>query len=105
MSKSKVAPKKVAAAKAGRPISEALSIYDKSTYIPKRIEEGIAKIGVGCYMREAEFMRLCDVKSAADFGRYREEFSEYYVEAGSRNAHRLWFGSKEDAATFKERLS
>lgn len=91
--------------KAGRPISEALGIYDKSTYIPKRIKEGIEKIGTGCYLREGEFMRLCDVKATGDFARYREEFADFYVEAGGRNGHRLWFGSKKDAAEFKERMS
>lgn len=92
------------AKKAGRPISEALGIYDKSTYIPLRIKEGLGKIGSGCYLRESEFMRLCEVRSSTDFARYRDAFSDFYVETGSRNSHRLWFSSKQDANGFKERL-
>lgn len=96
----------VAAKTAGRPVSEALGIYDKSTYIPQRIRSGVEKIGAGCYLLEGELQRLCDIKNAADFGRFREKFAEFFVEVPgpNRRPHRLWFGSKKDATEFKGRM-
>lgn len=94
------------AKKAGRPISEALGLYDKSTYIPRRITEGIEKLGKGNYLLEAEFLRLCDIKSSTDFSRFRDKFTDYFatVPGPNRSPARLWFGSKKDAADFKGRM-
>ena len=101
MSKEKPASPK----KAGNPIAEAYEKYDKSTFIPKKIREGIEAIGAGAYLREQEFMRLCGVGNGNDLARYREQFSDFWVEIGGRNPHRLWFGLAKDAEDFRERIS
>ena len=90
--------------KAGIPVAEAYAQHDKSTYIPKRIRDAIPLIGEGCFLREQEFMRLCNVKNPTDFAKYRDMFSDHWVDTKGRNPYRLWFCEKDEATNFRERI-
>lgn len=80
-----------------------LNEYDRNTYIPKKVREGLVKLGPEGAMKEVEFARWCGV-SCIDLGGVRDEhFADFYVEA--RGKKRIWFGSKEFAARMKVKIS
>jgi len=77
--------------------------YDKNTYIPKRVREGLAKLGDDGAMREVDFARLCGV-SCLDLGNVRDEhFDGFFVAA--RGGKRVWFGSRAFAARMREKIT
>lgn len=66
--------------------------HDKSFIVPKKIREGLAKLGES-WLYEAEFMKLCSL-SQTDFAAYRDQFTDFYVTVGGRTAKRVWAGTK-----------
>jgi hypothetical protein len=99
----KADPKKPNAASkvaAGKSLIDFRAEHDKSFIVPKRIRDGLAKLGNG-WLYEVEFLRLTGL-STTDCAAYREEFSEYLVTVGGRVTKRIWVGSKELAKKMRE---
>lgn len=91
------APKKTT----GKSLADFKAVYDKNTVIPKKINEGLEKLGDG-WETEVEFMKLCGV-SNTDFMMFREQFADFYVELGpSSRGKRVWAGTKALAAKMRE---
>ena len=86
----------------GKSLTEFRAQYDKDYVIPKKINEGIEKLGPEGWEYELPFMKLCNT-GPTDFGRYRDQFAEFYVEMqGTRSGKRIWAGSKEFAQKLRE---
>jgi hypothetical protein len=93
--------KQVSAAKTvGKTLTDFRAEHDKDFIVPKRITEGLAKLGEG-WVYEQEFLKLCSL-STSDFARYREQFTDFYVTTSGRNPRRAWAGTKELARKMRE---
>lgn len=85
----------------GKSLTEFRAQYDKSYLVPMAIEEGLKNLGDDAWEYEAAFIKICGL-SQTDFGRFREEFAEYYVVVdGTRSGKRIWAGSKNLAAQLR----
>lgn len=78
---------------AGKSIDAFRAAHDKSFTIPRRIREGIAKLGPDGWDYELAFLRMCEL-ATVELAAYRDQFADYLVEIGGRNSKRAWCGSK-----------
>lgn len=100
----KAAKKTVVKATTKKSLADFRAVYDKNTIIPQKIREGLAALGNDGWENELDFIKLCGV-STIDFGRFREEFAEFYVTIGGARANkRVWAGSKALAGKMREML-
>ena len=83
-----------AAAGSSKSLADFRATYDKNYVVPKKIEEGLKKLGKKGWQYEVEFIRTCGI-STTDLATFRDQFEEYYVNVGGRNPKRVWGGSKE----------
>jgi hypothetical protein len=74
----------------GKSLAEFRAQYDKATIIPAKIRAGLKKLGNGWHY-EADFLKIADV-SAVDLGRFRDQFSEYFV-VTKRDGRKAWAGN------------
>lgn len=86
----------------GRNLEDFRAAHDKSFIVPKRIKEGLAKLG-DSWEYEVEFIKRCQL-STTDFAAHREPFKEFYVETGGGSPKRVWAGTKAFAAKLREHL-
>ena len=97
--KTKAAPKPAGLLNADALLNE----YDKNTYIPKKVRDGLARLGDDGAMKEAEFARFCGV-SCLDLSGVRDEhFEGFYVVV--RGGKRVWFGSRAFASRMREKIT
>jgi hypothetical protein len=75
--------------------------HDKSYLIPRKIKAALEQLG-DSWEYEAEFIRRAGV-CQTDFAAYRDEFMEFCVPVGGKNAKRVWAGTKKFAAQLRER--
>ena len=87
-------------AKTGKDLAAFRAVHDKSFIVPRAIESGLVQLG-SSWEYEQEFIKRCRL-SLADFGRFRDQFAEYYVEIGGKTIRRVWAGNKAYAKKLKE---
>lgn len=87
----------------GRDVSEFRSTHDKNFIVPKSIEEGLKALGPDKWEYNEEFRKLCGV-STTDLSLFREQFAEFWLEAGSKTKKIVWCGSKGLATKLKGML-
>jgi hypothetical protein len=90
-------------AKQGRDLDAFRAQHDKAYIIPKKIREGLTSLG-DSWEYESEFQRRIMV-SNTDFGRYREQFVDFFIEVGGKNPKRVWAGTKAYATKLREVLN
>ena len=101
-SSKKPATKKAAPAKTvGKTLEDFRSAHDESFLVPQKIKEGLEKLGEDGWEYENNFIKICGL-ATHNFSRYREQFEDFYVNVGGRNAKRVWAGSKKLAAKMRE---
>jgi hypothetical protein len=89
---------------AGKSLDDFRAAHDSSYIVPTKIKAALADLGEG-WEYEAEFSKragLCNT----DFAKYREQFSDFYVNVGgARTQKRVWAGTKAFATKLREKLS
>lgn len=84
----------------GRSVEEFRAVHDDKYKVPKRIREGLAKLGES-WLYETEFAKLCGL-GANKIGAYREEFVDFIIQLpDSANAKRVWCGTKAFATKLR----
>jgi hypothetical protein len=79
-------------------------LYHKATTVPKKIKEGLAKLGKDGWEYQAEFVKLCGV-NPVDFNAFAAEFEkEHLIEIGGSRGKRAWAGSKALAEKMRAML-
>jgi hypothetical protein len=79
--------------------------HDKSHIVPKKIEDGIKKLGKDGWEYQAEFAKLCGVGNLADFNAYCVPFeADHCVVIGGSKGKRAWAGSKALAEKMRAML-
>ena len=87
----------------GRKLSDFRAAYDKDFIVPKRIKDGLKKLGCGGWEYEVVFAKSIGV-SLMDLGAYREMFADNVVQI-SRDGRRAWAGSIATAKQMREMVS
>lgn len=101
MSDSKVKKPAVVKASVGNDTLAFRSEHDNSFKIPKKIKEGLAKLGRG-WLYEAQFLKLCGLQPT-QLKDYREEFKDFIaLEPTSDRDKRVWAGTVAYANELKE---
>lgn len=81
--------------------------HDKNFIVPKKINEGLAKLGADGWEYEPEFAKLTGVGSM-DIAKFRDQFADYIVLVKSSKSSgyekKIWAGSKALAAKMREML-
>jgi hypothetical protein len=96
--KNPAAPK---AASVGNDTLAFRSEYDAGFRIPKKIKEGLAKLGRG-WLHEAQFLKLCGLQPS-QLKDYREDFRDFIVrEPQNDRDKRVWAGTVAYATELKE---
>jgi transposase len=80
-------------------LSEFRAMYDKSYFVPRKIQAALKKLGDG-WEYEIDFCKITQV-SLQDLSRVREQFAEYLVCIG-RDGRRVWTGSKKVAEQMRQ---
>lgn len=93
-------PKKTTTKSKGKDLMSFRALHDKSYIVPLAIRSGLVQLG-DSWEYEQEFVTRCRL-SLKDFGQYREQFAEYYVEIGGKSIRRVWAGTKAYAQKLKE---
>lgn len=86
----------------GKTIDDFRAQHDKSFIVPKKIREGLEKLG-DSWEYEVEFMKRCSL-STTDLSTYRPQFMEFVVETNGKNQKRVWAGTKHFAAKLREKV-
>ena len=84
----------------GKDLMAFRSLHDKSYIVPRAIEAGLAQLGAS-WEYEQEFVKRCRL-SLVDFSRYRDQFTDFFVEIGGKSVRRVWAGTKAYAKQLKE---
>jgi hypothetical protein len=90
---------------AGKDLAAFRAAHDKSFIIPQKIRLGLGALGDG-WEYEADFIKRCGVCNA-DFGAFRDEFAEFFVEtrATGKTPKRVWAGTKAFATKLRETVT
>jgi len=81
--------------KPGRTIADFRAAHDKDFIVPQKIRECIAKLGPEGWDYEAQFMKISTPPiSTTDLAKYREGFTDFWLEVGGHSKRRVWCGSK-----------
>ena len=91
---------KVKKAAGGKDLAEFRSAHDKSFIVPQAIKRGLEELGES-WDYEQNFIKRCNL-SLTDFSKYRDQFSEYFVEIGGKSIRRVWAGTKGFAGKLRE---
>lgn len=83
-----------AAKKTGRDVNEFRAAHDRNFIVPKKIEEGLKKLGPDKWEYQVDFLQLAQL-SVTDCALFRDQFSDFIVELGGKNSKLIWCGSKE----------
>lgn len=86
----------------GKSLEEFRSSHDKSFIVPKKIREGLDKLGES-WEYEQEFIKRCSL-STTDFATYRSQFEAYIVDTKGRNNKRVVAGSRAFASKLREKI-
>lgn len=78
----------------GKTMADFRAAHDKSFIVPKKIEAGLLKLGPEGWEYEQAFMRIAEV-GTIDLANFRDQFEDFIVTVGGKNAKRCWCGSKE----------
>lgn len=81
----------------GRSLSEFRATHDKSYIVPKKIRDGLAKLGEG-WEYEMNFAKLAGI-SLSDLAAFRSLFEEHLVVVD--RTRRAWAGTKATAAKMR----
>jgi hypothetical protein len=92
---------KPAAKTAGRDINAFRESHDKNYIVPKKIEEALKALGPDKWEYSADFIKLCDI-SVTDMAMFRESFSDFWLEVGSKTKKIVWCGSKGLATKLRQ---
>jgi hypothetical protein len=86
----------------GKDLAAFRAAHDKSFIVPQKIKAGLAALG-DSWEYEAEFIKRCG-SSQTDFAAYRDEFSDFFIEARGtgKTPKRVWTGTKAFAAKIRE---
>ena len=84
----------------GKDLTAFRAAHDPAFIVPQKIRAALAELGES-WESEVEFIRRSGT-STTNLALFREEFSDFYVEVGGRNAKRLWAGTKGFAAKMRE---
>jgi hypothetical protein len=80
-------------------------LYDNSYVVPKKIQEGLAKLGPDGWEYQAEFAKSCGVNNLAHFNAYCVQFEkDHCVQIGGSKGKRAWAGSKALATKMRSML-
>lgn len=90
---------KVTASKS-RSVSQFREEYDKSFYIPKKIDAALKELGSG-WLYESEFCKLAGV-SPTDLSAFRDQYSDRIVQL--KEGRRAWAGRPSVAKEMREML-
>jgi hypothetical protein len=88
--------------RAGRSLSEFRNTFDKSTIVPAKIREALAKLGPDNWEYEVQFAKLAGV-SLTDLATFREMFADYIVHI-RRDSKRAWAGSPATAKIMRQMI-
>ena len=100
---SKMTPPKKAG---GKDLEMFRAAHDKSFIIPRRIKDALAALG-DSWEYEAEFIKRCGL-SQSDFALYRDQFTDFFIEAGHTHrtrGKRVWAGTKAFASKLRGAIS
>jgi len=78
----------------GKNLSDFRAAHDRSFIVPRKIESAIQKLGPDGWDYEVQFLKLAEL-STTDLALFRDQFEDFTVMVGGRNAKRCWCGSKE----------
>ena len=81
----------------GRSLSEFRATHDKSYIVPKKIRDGLAKLGEG-WEYEMNFAKIAGI-SLSDLAAFRSLFEEHMVVVD--RTRRAWAGTKATAAKMR----
>ena len=81
----------------GRSLSEFRATHDKSFIVPKKIRDGLAKLGEG-WEYEMNFAKIAGI-SLSDLAAFRSLFEEHMVVVD--RTRRAWAGTKATAAKMR----
>ena len=81
----------------GRSLSEFRATHDKSYIVPKKIRDGLAKLGEG-WEYEMNFAKIAGI-SLSDLAAFRSLFEEHLVVVD--RTRRAWAGTKATAAKMR----
>lgn len=80
-------------------------LYDKSYTIPKKIKEGLEKLGPDGWEYQTEFAKMCGIGNLADFNAFATQFEkDHCVVVGGSKGKRVWAGSKALATKMRSML-
>jgi len=85
----------------GKSLAEFRNQYDKATIVPNKIKAALKQLGGG-WEYEVDFGKMAGV-SAQDLGRFRDQFSDHFVQIG-RDGRRAWAGTTTTAKAMREML-
>ena len=91
---------KVKKSAGGKDLAAFRSAHDKSFIVPQAIRRGLGALGES-WEYEQEFIKRCEL-ALTDFGRFRDQFSDFYVEVGGKTKRRVWAGTKAYAAKLRD---
>lgn len=84
-------------------LSEFRATYDKAFIVPRRIKDGIKKLGITGWEYEVQFAKIAGI-SLTDLAAYRDQFAENVIQI-SRDGRRAWAGSASTAQQMREMVS
>ena len=97
--------------KTGKTIADLRAAHDRTVVVPNRIRQAIAALKESGdeWAYESDFIQLLKPSlSAVDVSRYREHFTDFWVELPSTNGknsmRRAWFATKAAADKWKEEV-
>ena len=83
-----------------RSISEFRQEYDKSFYIPKKIDAALKELGTG-WLYESEFCKMAGV-NPVDLGNFRDVYADHIVQL--KEGRRAWAGKPSLAKEMREMI-
>lgn len=83
-----------------RSMEEFRSLHDKAFIVPKKIRDGLERLGSDGWDYEVGFIKLAGL-STTDLANYRDEFADFVVNVGGKSPRRVWAGSKQLATKLR----